>query len=57
MVSEGSKGDEIQMSRIEDEVCEKIKGRAAVGKEKYGVTMEMSLHSVESRNHSISIQQ
>jgi len=28
------------MSRIEDEVCEKIQGRAAVGKDKYGVTME-----------------
>jgi len=28
------------MSRIEDEVCSKIKQRSAVGKEKYGVTME-----------------
>jgi len=28
------------MSRIEDEVCKKIKQRSAVGKEKYGVTME-----------------
>jgi hypothetical protein len=28
------------MSRIEDKVCEKIQQRAAVGKEKYGVTME-----------------
>lgn len=28
------------MSRIEDEVCEKIKERANVGKNKYGVTME-----------------
>ena len=28
------------MSRIEDEVCKKILGRAEVGKEKYGVTME-----------------
>ena len=28
------------MSRIEDEVCAKILGRAEVGKEKYGVTME-----------------
>ena len=28
------------MSRIEDEVCKKIQARAAVGKEKYGVTME-----------------
>ena len=40
MVSERSNGDEIQMSRIEDEVCKKIQGRAAVGKDKYGVTME-----------------
>jgi hypothetical protein len=29
-----------QMSKIEDEVCKKIQGRAEVGKEKYGVTME-----------------
>tara|TARA_R100000234_G_scaffold104849_1_gene74865 strand:+ start:5487 stop:5675 length:189 start_codon:yes stop_codon:yes gene_type:complete len=28
------------MSRIEDEVCKKIKARSDVGKEKYGVTME-----------------
>ena len=28
------------MSRIEDEVCKKILGRAEVGKDKYGVTME-----------------
>ena len=28
------------MSRIEDEVCKKIKARSEVGKEKYGVTME-----------------
>lgn len=28
------------MSRIEDEVCKKIRGRAVVGKQKYGVTME-----------------
>ena len=28
------------MSRIEDEVCKKIKQRAEVGKSKYGVTME-----------------
>ena len=28
------------MSRIEDEVCEKIQERAKVGKSKYGVTME-----------------
>ena len=30
------------MSRIEDEVCKKILGRASVGLEKYGVTMERS---------------
>jgi len=29
-----------KMSRIEDEVCKKIQGRAEVGKSKYGVTME-----------------
>ncbi len=29
-----------KMSRIEDEVCKKIQGRAQVGKSKYGVTME-----------------
>ena len=29
-----------RMSRIEDEVCKKIQGRAEVGKSKYGVTME-----------------
>ena len=28
------------MSRIEDEVCKKIKIRSDVGKKKYGVTME-----------------
>ena len=28
------------MSRIEDEVCKKIKARSDVGKQKYGVTME-----------------
>ena len=28
------------MSKVEDEVCKKIQGRATVGKEKYGVTME-----------------
>tara|TARA_R110002051_G_scaffold58945_1_gene108193 strand:+ start:322 stop:510 length:189 start_codon:yes stop_codon:yes gene_type:complete len=28
------------MSRIEDDVCEKIQGRAKVGLDKYGVTME-----------------
>tara|TARA_R100001198_G_C5222345_1_gene204039 strand:- start:507 stop:695 length:189 start_codon:yes stop_codon:yes gene_type:complete len=28
------------MSRIEDEVCKKIRARSDVGKQKYGVTME-----------------
>ena len=28
------------MSRIEDDVCEKIQARARVGLDKYGVTME-----------------
>ena len=28
------------MSRIEDDVCEKRQGRAKVGLDKYGVTME-----------------
>ena len=28
------------MSKIEDKVCSKIKARAEVGKNKYGVTME-----------------
>ena len=28
------------MSRVEDEVCKKIQGRAEIGKGKYGVTME-----------------
>tara|TARA_R100000234_G_C4872142_1_gene123756 strand:+ start:225 stop:437 length:213 start_codon:yes stop_codon:yes gene_type:complete len=28
------------MSKIEDEVCDKIKARSLVGKQKYGVTME-----------------
>ena len=32
----------LDMSRIEDEVCKKIQGRAAVGKDKYGVTMEIA---------------
>ena len=35
------------MSRIEDKVCEKIQARAAVGKNKYGVTMERSDLSIE----------
>tara|TARA_R110002051_G_scaffold179232_1_gene249026 strand:+ start:553 stop:759 length:207 start_codon:yes stop_codon:yes gene_type:complete len=30
----------MKLSKIEDEVCKKIQGRAKVGKEKYGVTME-----------------
>ena len=30
----------IEMSRLEDKVCNKIKKRAEVGKKKYGVTME-----------------
>lgn len=34
------------MSRIEDEVCNKIKTRADVGKEKYGVTMEDEVLSI-----------
>tara|TARA_R100000908_G_scaffold57181_1_gene32869 strand:- start:1614 stop:1952 length:339 start_codon:yes stop_codon:yes gene_type:complete len=41
------------MSRIEDEVCEKIQGRAAVGKEKYGVTMETApLTTLEWLTHA-----
>jgi len=41
------------MSRIEDEVCEKIQGRAAVGKEKYGVTMETApLTTMEWLTHA-----
>jgi len=28
------------MSRIEDQVCKKIQGRAEIGLKKYGVTME-----------------
>ena len=34
------------MSKIEDEVCNKIKARANVGKEKYGVTMEDEVLSI-----------
>lgn len=34
------------MSRIEDEVCEKIKARSDVGKKKYGVTMEEEILSM-----------
>jgi len=37
----------MMMSRIEDKVCEKIQARAAVGKNKYGVTMERSDLSIE----------
>ena len=41
------------MSRIEDEVCKKIQGRAAVGKEKYGVTMEPApLSTMEWLTHA-----
>lgn len=40
------------MSRIEDEVCKKIQQRAAVGKAKYGVTMEEEVLSIrEWLNH------
>jgi hypothetical protein len=53
MVSKRNKGDEIQMSRIEDEVCKKIQGRATVGKEKYGVTMETApLTTIEWLTHA-----
>tara|TARA_Y100001938_G_scaffold147247_1_gene228032 strand:+ start:567 stop:749 length:183 start_codon:yes stop_codon:yes gene_type:complete len=34
------------MSAIEDAVCEKIKARSDVGKEKYGVTMEEEILSI-----------
>jgi|TARA_R110000751_G_scaffold225536_1_gene327364 hypothetical protein len=34
------------MSAIEDEVCNKIKARSEVGKEKYGVTMEEEILSM-----------
>tara|TARA_R100000152_G_C6711439_1_gene138989 strand:- start:418 stop:603 length:186 start_codon:yes stop_codon:yes gene_type:complete len=33
------------MSKVEDEVCAKIKARSAIGKNKYGVTMENALLS------------
>ena len=40
------------MSSIEDIVCEKIQGRAEVGKAKYGVTMERTdLDSLEWLTH------
>ena len=32
------------MSRIEDEVCEKIGQRAKVGLSKYGVTMDLAVY-------------
>lgn len=35
-----------KMSRIEDDVCKKIKARSEVGKEKYGVTMEQEVLSI-----------
>lgn len=35
------------MSKIEDEVCRKIKARSDVGKKKYGVTMEEEILSIE----------
>lgn len=41
------------MSRIEDEVCKKMQSRAAVGKDKYGVTMETaSLSKLEWLIHA-----
>ncbi len=41
------------MSRIEDEVCKKIQGRAALGKDKYGVTMETApLSKLEWLRHA-----
>ena len=40
------------MSKIEDKVCDKIKTRADVGEEKYGVTMEDEVLSIrEWLNH------
>ena len=40
------------MSKLEDKVCEKIKGRAEVGKAKYGVTMERTdLNTIEWLTH------
>ncbi len=35
------------MSKIEDEVCRKIKARSEVGKKKYGVTMEEEVLSIQ----------
>ena len=34
------------MSKIEDNVCKKIKARSDVGKKKYGVTMEEEILSM-----------
>ena len=34
------------MSKVEDNVCKKIKARSDVGKAKYGVTMEEEVLSV-----------
>ena len=43
----------LDMSRIEDEVCKKIQARAAVGKDKYGVTMETApLSKLEWLRHA-----
>ena len=40
------------MSRIEDNVCKKIKARSEIGKKKYGVTMEEEILSIhEWLNH------
>ena len=36
----------MKMSKIEDEVCRKIKARSDVGKKKYGVTMEEEVLSI-----------
>tara|TARA_R100000231_G_scaffold98004_1_gene73184 strand:- start:208 stop:396 length:189 start_codon:yes stop_codon:yes gene_type:complete len=37
----------MKMSKIEDEVCRKIKARSEVGKKKYGVTMEEEVLSIQ----------
>lgn len=34
------KGEKIVMSRIEDDICDKIQERAALGLKKYGTTLE-----------------
>ena len=36
-----------RMSRIEDQVCEKIQGRAKIGRTKYGVTLADDTLSVQ----------